>query len=199
MRKTRELTALFGLFVALAAMLVASPAQAHEDGYLYYGQHPIPYSVADQYDTDWVDWEDYHYFEYAPDDEEMDFYIMEEGAYIYVGDPTMYGDAEGDEYWYHNPHPVDYYGYHHNCYIYGPHVHYFAPTAYWLSSYHWDGHSYVWYGPWHSSYTPHRKIYLSHRYPHAWKHSKGHASKHNHYKKRICPCDCRRMLVGKNV
>ncbi len=178
----KRIPALTAMVFAAALLLSAGAALAHDDGYLYYGPHPVPYSVSGDFDSDWVDWEDYHYFPYAPDPEEMDLYIIEEGAYIFVGDPTMYADAHGEEYWYYDPHPVDYWGHHHVCHIAGPHVHYFAPTVIWLDHYYWDGHTYVWYGPWYGGHPPHKKIYLSHRYPHTYGHRHKHAKMHKHYK-----------------
>ena len=176
-----SLTRTLSLLGIAAGLLWATTASAQSAYFLYYNQHPLPYSMVGNSGDDWCEEEDYHFHAWEPDPEEMDLYIVEDDAYVYIGDPLMYDDYQGEVYWYNDPHPVDYYGYHHICYLHGPHSHFFAPTFLWLDHYYWDSYTYRYYGPWHHSYVPHRSIHLSHLFPHRWDR---HSHKHKEHKKK---------------
>ena len=170
-----------GLAVVAAGLLSPLAASAYtvvEPMYYYYGAHPVP----EEWGGGWCTDEGFHAEPFAPGPDEMEFYAVQDGYFIFIGDPTFYDGYAGEWYWYYGSHPADFYVYDHVCYIDGPHVHMYAPSILWLDYYYWDSYTYVWYGPWPSSYVPHHVVYLNTHYPNHWAGHHRHQVMAKHYK-----------------
>ena len=124
----------------------------------YYGPHP----VNDIYgDDDWCNISGVHYHAYSPDS--TDFYIVESGNYVFIGDPSYYvSNITFDTYYYMGVHPLPYGN--HWCYINGPHRHHWTSSGYYnytrVGSYNY----YTYYGARNSYYDPGHIHYDLHTY-----------------------------------
>ena len=124
----------------------------------YYGPHP----VYDLYgDADWCSISGAHTHSYAPDSD--DFYVINNGRYVFVGDPSYYvSNINFNTYYYMGEHPLNVgNGW---CYIQGPHRHHWAASGYYnytrVGSYNY----YTYYGARNSYYDPGHVRYDLHSY-----------------------------------
>ena len=124
----------------------------------YYGPHPV-YDVYG--DSDWCSISGAHTHSYAPDSD--DFYVINNGRYVFVGDPSYYvSNINFNTYYYMGEHPLNVgNGW---CYIQGPHRHHWAASGYYnytrVGSYNY----YTYYGSRNSYYDPGHTRYDLHSY-----------------------------------
>lgn len=122
-------------------------------------EDPHPVHAVDQHTSDWCYIEGAHTHHYEP--EHTEFYVLSDGYYVFVGDPTYYvhDTSYVEVYSYHGHHPV-YFG-HHWCYIVGPHYHHWSPRHY--GHYAWVDHHWYYHGHYDHHYH-HNRTYHVDRY-----------------------------------
>ena len=119
----------------------------------YYGPHPV-YDVYGS--DDWCSVKGVHYHDYAPDSD--DFFVRDNGRYVFVGDPTYYvSNVNFDTYYYMGPHPLPVGN--NWCYINGPHRHHWAASGYYNYTRVGTVNYYTYYGDRNSYYDPNHRHY----------------------------------------
>ena len=137
---------------------VASSRAVAVSNVAYYGPHPVTDIHGD---SDWCNVSGKHYHAYSPDS--TDFFIVDSGNYVFIGDPSYYvSSISFDTYYYMGVHPLPYGN--HWCYINGPHRHHWASSGYYnytrVGSYNY----YTYYGARNSYYDPGHIHYDLHTY-----------------------------------
>ena len=142
-----------------ATYTVSSSSHYSHTLYHYKGSHPV-YGIYG--DADWCNIPGNHTHNYAPDNE--DFYVVQNGYYIFVGDPTYYvSNVYFDTYYYMGHHPLPYGNAW--CYIDGPHRHtWSAPSGYYNYTTHGSYSYYTYYGPTNRYYDSNHRHYNLHHY-----------------------------------
>ena len=148
------------LFAAVGITGCFVPTSGHyvttHSVYYYYGSHPV-YDIHGH--DDWCTISGRHTHSYAPDHD--DFYVVNDGYYVFTGDPSYYvSNLNFNTYYYmgHHPLPVGN-GW---CYINGAHRHTWASNSgYYNYTTYGSYQYYVYYGPTNRYYdTSHRTYNL---------------------------------------
>ena len=150
--------ALNGCFVSVPSDSVQYAKSTSVSSVAYYGPHPV-YDVYG--DSDWCSVQGVHYHSYDPGSDE--FFVVDNGRYVFVGDPTYYvSNVSFNTYYYMGVHPLPVGN--QWCYINGPHRHHWAASGYYnytrVGSYNY----YTYYGARNSYYNPSHTHYDLHTY-----------------------------------
>ena len=136
--------------VTPAPVVVA--AQRPATVYYFDGPHPVFDIVGN---SDWCGIRGPHTHTYRPDS--MDFFIVDNNRYIFVGDPSFYvTSVTFDTYLYMGVHPLPFGN--QWCYIDGPHRHTWPSSGYYRFTRVGNRNYFTYYGPFNNYFDPRRPL-----------------------------------------